>query len=93
MQVTRLPLFGQFHVQQALGYDPPVAVVGAAGVLDRVFEIEQHTRRGSRVALVDQHRAALQQVAMAFQGQVEHRIEQWVPRTEECCRWHSGRGE
>ena len=33
-----------FHVEQALGDNAPVAAAGYAGVLDRVFEVEQHAR-------------------------------------------------
>ena len=49
------------------------------GVLDR----EQDAGRYSVVAFVDQHGAALQQLAVAFERHVHDGIEQWVTRTDE----------
>ena len=39
---------------------------------------EEHTGRGAVVAVVDEDRAPLQQVAVAFQGQVDDGVEQRV---------------
>lgn len=51
--------------------------------MDRVLEEEEHAWRGAGVALVDQHRAALDQVALALERQVEHGVEQRVAGADE----------
>ncbi len=48
-----------------------------------MLQIEQHARRGAGVALVDQHGAALQQVAVALQGEIDDSVEQRVARADE----------
>ena len=54
-----------------------------ARILDGVLQIEEHVGPVALVALVDQHGAALQEIAVPFQCQIDHRIEQWVPGTHE----------
>ena len=54
-----------------------------AGVLDGVLQVEEHARLRARVALVHQHRAALEQVAVALQGQVDGGVEQRMAGADE----------
>ena len=70
-------------VQHPLGDDAPLAGSREAGVLDGVLQVEEHARGGAWVALVDQHRAAAQQVAVALQGEVDGGIEQRVAGADE----------
>jgi hypothetical protein len=53
-------------------------------VLDDVLQVEEHPWRFARIALVHQHGAAAQQVAVAFEGEGERRVEQRVARADEC---------
>ncbi|HWS12871.1 MAG TPA: hypothetical protein VN279_08740 [Rhodocyclaceae bacterium] len=48
-----------------------------------MLQVEEHARRGAGVALVDQHRAAAQQVAVALQGEVDGGIEHRVAGADE----------
>ena len=48
-----------------------------------MLEVEQHARLSPWVALVDQHRAALEQVAMAFEREVDDRVEQRMAWADE----------
>jgi hypothetical protein len=41
-----------------------------------VFQVEQHTRLHAGIAFIDQHGAALQQVAVALQREVDDGVEQ-----------------
>ena len=54
---------------------------------------EEHTGRRARVALVDEDRAALEQVAVTFQDQVDDRVEQRMARTDESRQGLPGRGD
>ena len=54
-----------------------------ARILDGVLQVEEHAWPVTPIALVDQHRAPLQEITLSFQCQVNHRIEQWVPGTDE----------
>ncbi len=45
--------------------------------------VEEHARARARVALVHQHRAALQQIAVALEREVEGGVEQRVARADE----------
>ena len=70
---------------------PALARAGEARVLDRVLKVEQHPRLGARVALVHQHRAALQQVAVALEGEVDDRVEQRMAgQTKAASGWPCG---
>ena len=68
---------GRIHldVEHPLGDNPAVPRPGRAGILDSVLKIEQHPRLGSCVALVDEHCPSTQQIAMAFDDEVERRIQ------------------
>ena len=48
-----------------------------------VVQGEEHTRLHTGVLLVHQHRAPLQEAAVAFQGEIEDSVEEGVPRTDE----------
>ena len=54
-----------------------------ARVLDGVLEVEEHARARAGVALVHQHRAALQEIAVALEREVERGVEQRVARADE----------
>jgi hypothetical protein len=45
-----------------------------------MFEGEQHPRAGALVTFVNQHRAALEEVAIPLEGEVERGVEQGVAR-------------
>lgn len=77
----------QLGIQHLPRNRPPLTALPEAGILDRVFEVEQHPRRCAGVALVNQHGAAPQQVAVALQHQVERSIQQWVARAEKRSQW------
>ncbi len=61
----------ELDVEHPLRDDAPTAGTGDAGVLQGVFDGEEHAGRRAMVALVDEDRAALEQVAVAFQDQVD----------------------
>ncbi len=48
-----------------------------------MLDVEEHPRPGSRVALVHQHRATFEQVAVTFEREVDDRIEQRMTRADE----------
>ena len=84
VQVAGVPLGVHLDVEH-----PPARSRGArpsgseARILDGVLEVEEHARARARVALVHQHRAAPQQVAVALEGQVEDGVEQRVAGADE----------
>lgn len=66
----------EFHVHHTPGDHPALPGARQAGILDGVLEIEQHTRLDAVVTIVHQHGAPFQQVAVAFQRQVDDGVEQ-----------------
>src|SRR5690606_22701790 len=62
-------------------------------VLDRVLQEEEHARGRSDIALVHQYRAALQQVAVALQREVEHGVEELMPGADESRERLARRGD
>jgi hypothetical protein len=48
-----------------------------------VLQVEEHARRRARIALVYQHGAPAQEIAVAFERQVERGVEQRVAGTDE----------
>ena len=72
---ARRPVGVELDVEHPPGNDAALARAREARVLDRVLDVEQHARPGPGVALVHQHRAALEQVAVAFEGEVDDRVE------------------
>ena len=84
MEVAGRAVGVELDVEHPLGDDPALARSREARVLDRVLDVEQHARLGPGVALVDQHRAALEQVAVAFEGEVDDvAVEQRMARADE----------
>ena len=82
---------GKLNVEHPLGNDTAFAAAGQTGVLDGVFEIEKHAGLRPRIALVDQHRAALEQITLPFEGEIEHRVQQRMARADEGGRRLAGR--
>jgi hypothetical protein len=78
MDMAGRPAGVHLDVEHALRDDPTLAGTGKARVLDGVLQIEQHARLSAGIALIDQHRAALQQVAVALQREVDDGVEQRV---------------
>jgi hypothetical protein len=75
------------HIEHALGNDTAFASTGEAGVLDGVLQIEQHTGLRARIALIHQHGAALQQVAVALQREVDDGVKQRVTGADKGGQW------
>jgi hypothetical protein len=73
-----------FDIEHAFRHDPTLAGAGEAGVLDGMFEVEQHTRLHSGIAFINQHAAAFQQIAMTLQRQVDDGVEQRVAGADKC---------
>jgi hypothetical protein len=63
------------NVEHPLGDNPSVPCPGRAGILDSVLKIEQNPRFGSCVALVDEYCPSTQKIAVAFNDEVERRIQ------------------
>ena len=55
----------------------------ATGVLQGVLQVEEHAWCRARIALVHQHRATAQEVAVAFERQVERGVQQRVAGADE----------
>src|SRR5689334_11972023 len=51
-----------------------------------MLDIKEDTRSGSAIALVHQHRTALQEVAVTFDREVNDGVEKWMPRTNKGCQ-------
>ena len=47
-----------------------------------MFEIEKHAWTRAAVALVHQHGAALEQIAVALKREVDNRVEEWMARAD-----------
>ena len=74
--MTGMAVGVDLDVQHLPRDDAVVAGGGSACVLNRVFEVEQHSGALAGIALVDQHGTAAQEVAVALQRHVERRIQQ-----------------
>ena len=68
VQVARHDVVVELDVQHPFGDDAPIAPTGDAPVLQGVLDGEEHAGRLAVVALVDEDRAPLQQIAVAFKG-------------------------
>ena len=71
VQVAGVASGVDFDVEHLLGDNPAVAPPRQAGVLKGVFEIKEHPGCLLWIALVNQHRPALEQIAVVLQRQVE----------------------
>ena len=58
-------------------------LVGAA-VLDGVLQVEERADCVTRIVGVHQHRAALQEVSIALQDEIDRSAEEWLAGTDEC---------
>ena len=79
--MTRVPGGVELDVEHLLGDDPALARSRETRILNGVLQVKQHARRVARIALVHQHRAAAQEIAVTFQGEIEHSVEQRMART------------
>ena len=61
--------------------DAAIAGPVGAGVLDRVFEVQQSAGRFACGRFINQDRSSYKQVTMAFQHQVDGGVEKWMART------------
>ena len=93
VQMARHAVVVELDVEHPLRDDAPIAGTGDAGVLQGVLDGEEHAGRRAVVALVDEDRAALEQVAVAFQGQVDDGVEQRMARADESRQGLPGRGD
>jgi len=73
----------QFDVEHAFGNDSALTGTCDASVLDGVFQVEEHTRLDAGIALIDQDRAPAQEIAVAFEREVDGSIEQGVSGADE----------
>ena len=62
---------------------PALAPRQGAPVANGVFQGEQHPGLEAGIVVVDEHRPPFQEIALPFQGEVEHGVEQRVPRADE----------
>ena len=91
VQVARHAVVVELDVQHPLGDDAPISPTGDAPVLQGVLDGEEHAGRLAVVALVDEDRAPFQQVAVAFERQVEDGVEQRMARqTKAASGWPGG---
>ena len=86
MHVLRRAVGAEVHIKHPFGDNATLARAREAGILDCVFEVEEHAWLHSGVALVHQDGAAFQQVAVAFQGEVDDRVEQRMAWANKCCQ-------
>ena len=93
VQLARHAVAVELDIEHPLRDDAPIAGTSDAGVLQGVLDGEEHARRRAVVALVDEDRAALEQVAVAFQDQVDDGVEQRMARTDESRQRLPGRGD
>ena len=78
-------------VQHPSGDDAPVAGAGDAAVLQGVLDGEEHARGRAPVAVVHQHGAPPQKIAVALQRQIDDRVEQGLAGVHEGRRRLAGR--
>src|ERR1041385_3051431 len=84
----------EFDVQHPSRHDPPFARTHRARILYGVLEVKKDSRGVSGVPLVDEHRPASEQIAMALHRQVERGVEKRMPGTDERRHRHAvGRDE
>ena len=81
--MTRLAIGSDFNEEKPLRDDPPLTTFRQACILDRVLKEKQDSGAGSKIALVNEHGAATQQVAMPLQRDVDDRVEKWMARADE----------
>ena len=78
-----VPWASSFDIEHPLGDDAALPRRCQACVLDGVFQIEQDPRLCTGIALINQHRAAFQKIAMALKGEVDDGVEQRMTRADE----------
>src|SRR5438477_491252 len=77
----------QFNVQHAFGHDAAFAGACDGRVLNGMFKVKQDARIQSQIALVHQHCATTEQVAVSLQRQIDRCVEQWMPWADERSEW------
>ena len=55
-----------------------------------MFEVKHNMRPGASISFVHQHSAAFQKIAVALKGDVDNRVEQWMPRADKCSQRLTG---
>ena len=73
--------WAEVEVDHPLGDGPIVPVSCRTPVVNGVLKVEKNMWLQAVIAVVDQHRAALQERAVPFQSQIEHGIEKRVSGT------------
>ena len=73
----------EVEVDHTLGDDPVGTLPCWTGVVNGMLKVEKDTRLHTVIAVVDQHRAALQERAVPFESQVQHGVEERVSGTNE----------
>ena len=66
----------QLHVQHPLGDDAALARPRETRILNGMLQIKQHAWCVAGIALVHQHRTTAQEIAVPFQGEIEHGVKQ-----------------
>jgi hypothetical protein len=83
MHMVRGAISIKLDVEHAFRDDAPITRYREARILDRMLDIEEYARPGAVITLVHQHRAALQKIAVALEGEVNYRVEKrmtWATR-------------
>src|SRR5207247_9090800 len=84
----------QLDIQHLLGNHAALPCPRKTRILNGMLQIEQYPWRIAGIALIHQDGAAAQQIAITFQCEIEHRIEQrmaWADKRGE--RWSLRRYE
>ena len=83
MHMARGAIGVELHIEHPFGDDAAFTGSREARILNRMLEIEQHTRPGAGITFIHQHSAALQKIAVALKGEVDDRVEQRMARADE----------
>ncbi len=74
----------QFNVEHSFRNGKSLTRFVCVGILDRMLQIEQDSRRCSEVAVIEEYSAAPQQIPVALQRDVKGGVEKWMPRANKC---------
>src|SRR6202158_1942763 len=84
LQMPRIAGGIELDVEHALRDDTALARTGKARILNAVLQVEEHAWVRASIALIDQHRTTAQQIAVAFQREIDGGVEQRVAWADEC---------